>query len=222
MSYPAGIRPSRWLLCHDEVHQIIDAGLRFQALNRDRDFLGCLWSQVDRHLVAFDDFVVGLDRIADHVVLQACEIEAVCHFEYAFCRIYSFETDILVCIFHFFHRRMRRAVRVDDTVAKEVTVARHVFAEVASVSIIFFSVFILDEQALVHPVPDIAAPGGSGICRSLSTGPKGYRSSYPIAWAYSDGATGRSLPSLPISSSHFALGYCGTYMSEFHSHCARS
>ena len=52
---------------------------------------------------------------------------------------------------------MRSAVRVHDAVAKEVTVARHVFAEVAAISIIFFSVCILDKKTLVNPVPDITA-----------------------------------------------------------------
>ena len=32
------------------------------------------------------------------------------------------------------------------------------------------------------------------------------------------GATGRSLPFFPVFSSQLAPGYCGTYISEFHSH----
>ena len=43
-----------------------------------------------------------------------------------------------------------------------------------------------------------------------------------MAWEYSEGTTGRSLPERPIDRSHSAPGYCGTYMSLFHSHCARS
>ena len=31
-----------------------------------------------------------------------------------------------------------------------------------------------------------------------------------------------SLPFLPVFSNQLAPGYCGTYISEFHSHCARS
>ena len=57
----------------------------------------------------------------------------------------------------FFHSRMRSAVRTHDTVAKEIAVTRHVFAEVATVSIIFFSVCILGKQTLVNPVPNVAA-----------------------------------------------------------------
>ena len=59
-----------------------------------------------------------------------------------------------MCKFHLFHGRMRSAVRIYDTVAKEITVARHINAEVATVCIIVFAVFILNKKSLVYPVPN--------------------------------------------------------------------
>ena len=52
---------------------------------------------------------------------------------------------------------MRTTIRIDKTVAEEVTIARCVYPEVTSVSPVFSSIFIFLEKALIYPVPDISA-----------------------------------------------------------------
>ena len=100
---------------------------------------------------------VGTDGVADGIVLQAGEVKAVGHFDLAVGQVGSFKAYILVGVLHFRHGGVGRAVGAYDTVAQEVAVAWHVFAEVASVSIIGCAVLVLDQQALVNPVPDVSA-----------------------------------------------------------------
>ena len=52
---------------------------------------------------------------------------------------------------------MGGAIRIDQTVAKEVAVARHIFAEVTTIGVKLFSVFIFGKDTLVYPVPDPTA-----------------------------------------------------------------
>ena len=51
---------------------------------------------------------------------------------------------------------MRTTIRIDKTVAEEVTIARCVYAEVTSVGPVFSSILIFLEKTLVYPVPDIS------------------------------------------------------------------
>ena len=51
---------------------------------------------------------------------------------------------------------MRGTVRIDEAVAKEVSVAGHIFTEVTAISIILFSVFVFYKNTLIYPVPDPA------------------------------------------------------------------
>ena len=79
-------------------------------------------------------------------------------------------------ILHFSHCRVRSTVRSNDTVAKEVTIAWSVYTEVATISPIFTAVFILLEQTLVNPVPDVTTlevrilVDSSPLCSQVTVG----------------------------------------------------
>ena len=57
-------------------------------------------------------------------------------------------------IFHLCHRRMRRTIGTNQTIAKEITITRGIHSEIASISIEQFSIFIPLGQSLIYPVPN--------------------------------------------------------------------
>src|SRR3712207_1191347 len=116
--------------------------------------------------------------VIEIVVLQVGEIEAVEHSEITFLQVDGLKLHVLMGIFHLCHGRMRTAIGVDQSVVKEVSVARGVCSEVATIGIegsgrgelgrIFLVIgsqrmvgfearqLAIDEQSLVYPVPNEA------------------------------------------------------------------
>ena len=143
--------------CCAEFHKVFRTCFRFQAVYIYVYFLAVLRFDVQRNFVGTDHLIVFLHGIGNHVLLQIGEVETVGYPEFSGCRIDGFEAYILMCILHLAHGRMRSTVRADDTVATEVSVARHVGTEVAAVCPVFASVFIFYPNTLVYPVPDVSA-----------------------------------------------------------------
>ena len=142
---------------YPEVHEVFGTCLRLQAGYVYIQFFGALRFDVEEGLAFSHYLAVGLHGVVDLVFLQACEVEAVLHFELAGCQIDGLEAYILMGVLHFGHSRVYGTVGSDDTVAQEVTVARCIHTEVATVCPIFTSVLVFLKQTLVHPVPDVTA-----------------------------------------------------------------
>ena len=147
----------RFQSSHREVHEIFCTCLRLQSPDVYRQFFLGLRSHVQRYFSTTYHLVVFFHLIRNLVFLQVGEIETVEHIEFSIRQVCSLKSHILVRIFHFTHRRMRITVRIHDTVAAEVTVARHIGTEVTSVSPIVSAVLILYQDTLVYPVPDITS-----------------------------------------------------------------
>ena len=140
-----------------EVDEIFGTSLRFQTTYVYGQFLAGLRCDIERYLSVSDYLVVGFHLISNQVFLQVGEVVAVLYLEYTFAQVNRFEAYILMGVFHLVHGRMQGAVRRNDTVAAEVTVARHVGTEITSVCPERTSVLVVGQNALVYPVPDVSA-----------------------------------------------------------------
>ena len=104
-----------------------------------------------------DLLAVGQDGVAELVVVEVAEVEAVHETEGSLFGDTSLNGGVLIHMADLPVARVRVAVGVHDAVAEEVRIGRSVFAVVAAVGPVLPAEGVGRGKALVHPVPDEGA-----------------------------------------------------------------
>src|SRR5690606_21554274 len=138
-----------------EGHKILDARLCRNATQINIDQHGLPGSNIQiRQFPAFYHLPVGCDPVAEIIVGKIDKKVLIRFLHLSLLRVFSLETNILIYMLHLITVWLETPVRIDNTVDQEITIGWRSRRAIVTAIGPELTLFVVIDQALVHPVPD--------------------------------------------------------------------
>ena len=107
-----------------------------------------------RQFPAFNLLSVGCDLVAEIIFGEIDKKELIRYLYLSLLRVFSLEPNILIYMLHLITVWFETPVRIDNTVDQEITIGWRSRRAIVTAIGPELTLFVLIDQALVHPVPD--------------------------------------------------------------------